>query len=208
MLCDYVENETKHGEKEWVRNKEENESKNDGYVAVVTITILIIISILFEMLTELLKETTDEMNMPFVNTIFSELTTLGFIGLILFVTTKMEILTKISLLYMGEEHKLVETIELLHMGLFLFIIIFLVLCCGLLRLGTFVQNEWREFERGASDIPSIISDYILATEPPKNWKEKISIHRYFNAKKCQREMTYFALRRRFMDYRSNHAVCL
>jgi hypothetical protein len=34
---------TKHGEKEWVR-KEENESKNDGYVAVVTIIILIMLT--------------------------------------------------------------------------------------------------------------------------------------------------------------------
>ena len=35
------------------------------------------------------------MNMPFVNTIFSELTTLGFIGLILFVVSKLDMLTSV-----------------------------------------------------------------------------------------------------------------
>lgn len=154
--------------------------------------------------TEILRETTDEMNMPFINTVFSELTTLGFIGLLLFVVTKLDVLSRISLAYLGEKEKLQETIEVLHMGLFLFIIIFVVLCCGLLKLGVFVQNEWREFERGAADIPCIVSEYVLATEPPRSWREKLSVSRLWAAGKARREMIYISIRHRFMDYRSNH----
>ncbi|KAF1325877.1 Calcium-binding protein cml13, partial [Globisporangium splendens] len=179
---------------------------NDAAVAVVTITALIAISILFELvrMTEILRETTDEMNMPFINTVFSELTTLGFIGLLLFVVTKLDVLSRISLTYLGEKEKLQETIEVLHMGLFLFIVIFLVLCCALLKLGMFVQNEWREFERGAQDIPCIVSEYVLATEPPRTWCEKLSLSRIWAARKARREMIYISIRHRFMDYRSNH----
>ncbi|KAJ0406936.1 hypothetical protein ATCC90586_000197 [Pythium insidiosum] len=182
----------------------EESGGNDATVAVITITCLVIISILFEVFTEMLRESTDETNMPFVNTIFSELTTLGFIGLMLFVITRLDVLSRISLAYLGEKEKLLETIELLHMGLFLFIIIFLVLCCGLLKLGTIAQNEWREFERSATDIPSVVSDYVLATEPPRTWRERLSISRWLAASKAKREIVYLSLRRRFLDYRSNH----
>lgn len=142
--------------------------------------------------------------MPFVNTVFSELTTLGFIGLLLFVITKLDFLSILSLRYLGEKEKLQETIEILHMGLFLFIVIFLVLCCTLLKLGVRVQNEWREFERGAEDEPSVISDFCLATEPPATFCERISLSRAEAAKKSHREIVYLALRRRFVDFRSNH----
>ncbi|TMW59976.1 hypothetical protein Poli38472_000018 [Pythium oligandrum] len=183
---------------------EETEEGSDAAVAIVTITILVVISILFEMFTEILRESADDMNMPFINTIFSELTTLGFIGLLLFVITKLDVLPTLSLNYLGEAGKLQETIEVLHMGLFLFIIIFLVLCCGLLKFGTFVQSEWREFERSSEDIPAVVSEYVLATEPPRSWREKLSISRILSARKCKREMVYLSLRRRFCDYRSNH----
>lgn len=142
--------------------------------------------------------------MPFINTVFSELTTLGFIGLLLFVVTKLDVLSRISLAYLGEKDKLQETIEVLHMGLFLFVVIFLVLCCTLLKLGVLVQNEWREFERGAADIPAIMSEYVLATEPPRMWCERLSLNRIWAAQKAKREMIYLSLRRRFMDARSNH----
>lgn len=142
--------------------------------------------------------------MPFVNTVFSELTTLGFIGLLLFVITKLDFLSTLSQRYLGEKEKLQETIEVLHMGLFLFIVIFLVLCCTLLKLGVSVQSEWREFERGAEDVGSVMSDFCLATEPPATFCEKISLARTATAKKSHREIVYLALRRRFVDFRSNH----
>ncbi|OWZ19318.1 hypothetical protein PHMEG_0006451 [Phytophthora megakarya] len=175
-----------------------------GVVAAVTISTLVAISILFEIMTEQLKEHTDELNMPFVNTVFGELTTLGFIGLLLFVVTKMEVLPWLSRHVLGGSAELQEIIEKLHMALFLFIVIFLVLCLGLLRLGMHVQHEWREFERSCADIPSVLSEYALAMEPPKSWLDRFSWHRAAAARKAEREVVYLALRRRFMDYRSNH----
>ncbi|KAL3669989.1 hypothetical protein V7S43_005360 [Phytophthora oleae] len=175
-----------------------------GIVAAVTISTLVAISILFEISTEQLREHTDELNMPFVNTVFGELTTLGFIGLLLFVVTKIEVLPWLSRAVLGGSAELQEIIEKLHMALFLFIVIFLVLCLGLLRLGMLVQHEWREFERSCADIPSVLSEYALSTEPPTSWLSYFSWHRAAAARKAEREVVYLALRRRFMDYRSNH----
>ncbi|RLN68609.1 hypothetical protein BBJ29_009862, partial [Phytophthora kernoviae] len=182
----------------------EIDSGRVAVVAAVTISVLVAISILFEISTELLREHTDELNMPFVNTVFSELTTLGFIGLLLFVVTKLEVVAWLSRAALGGSSELQEIIEKLHMALFLFIVIFLVLCLGLLRLGMHVQHEWREFERSCADIPSVLSEFAIATEPPRSWFDRLSWSRAAAARKAEREMVYLALRRRFMDYRSNH----
>lgn len=198
-----TEGNAEHEHGEGKSDKGEVEGSNVT-VAIVTITALVVVSILFETFTEVLKETTDEMNMPFINTIFSELTTLGFIGLLLFVITKTDLLGAISARYLGEPKELQEMIEILHMGLFLFIVIFLVLCCGVLRLGMRGQNEWREFERNSADIPAAVSEYVLITEPPRSWQEKLSLSRWLSARKARREMIYLSIRRRFIDYRSNH----
>jgi calcium-binding protein CML len=195
------------GEHQGAQEEGEESEAEGGQVAVVaavTISTLVAISILFEISTEQLKEHTDELNMPFVNTVFGELTTLGFIGLLLFVVTKIEVLPWLSRSILGASSELQEIIEKLHMALFLFIVIFLVLCLGLLRLGMHVQHEWREFERSSADIPSVLSEYALATEPPKSWLNRFSWHRTAAARKAEREVVYLALRRRFMDYRSNH----
>ncbi|RLN44449.1 hypothetical protein BBJ28_00006131 [Nothophytophthora sp. Chile5] len=186
---------------------EAEEEVEGGHVAVVvavTISALVAISILFELSTELLREKTDELNMPFVNTVFSELTTLGFIGLLLFVVTKLDVVSWVSKEALGGSAELQEIIEKLHMALFLFIVIFLVLCLGLLRLGMHVQHEWREFERSSADIPSVLSEFALTTEPPRSWIERFFWSRAAAARKAHREVVYLALRRRFMDYRSNH----
>ena len=74
----------------------EGKEGNIAWAGIIIVTILVGVSILFEMTTEKLLEDTDEMNMPFINTIFSELTTLGFIGLLLFVVSKLNVLSTVS----------------------------------------------------------------------------------------------------------------
>ncbi|OQR89493.1 hypothetical protein ACHHYP_06257 [Achlya hypogyna] len=198
--------EAKKGHEEQGEEDPETEAYYTAVASVVTITALIFMSILFETASEHLKESTEETNMPFISTIFSELTTLGFIGSVLFVVSKSGYLEKASVTLFGEGKKLElqETVEMLHMALFLFVVIFLLLCIALLKLGVGVQNEWREFERRSPYLPVVISDYCLATEPPQTFWEKFDYRRIFEASKRRREMVYLSLRRRFIDVRSNH----
>ncbi|ETV95417.1 hypothetical protein, variant [Aphanomyces invadans] len=189
---------------------EETESADEGFynvmASIVTITVLIFLSIVFEMGAEWLRESTEEINMPFVNTIFNELTTLGFIGSILFLMSKSGYLGQISQALFGhdKEMELLETIEMLHMALFLFVIIFLLLCIVLLQFGIQVQNELREFERRAPYVQVVVADYCLSIEPATSWRTKLSWRRWQDIAKCKREMVYVSLRRRFVDYHSNH----
>ncbi|CAK4669059.1 unnamed protein product [Aphanomyces euteiches] len=178
----------------------------NAMASVVTITALISLSIVFELGAEHLRQSTEDTNMPFINTIFSELTTLGFIGLVLFVISKSGYLSQMSVVLFGV-HKpleLEETTEILHMALFLFIIIFLMLCLTLLKFGVQVQNEFREFERRAPYVQVVVADYCLASEPVTSWRERFNWRRAQEVAKRKREMVYVSLRRRFVDFRSNH----
>ncbi|ETM47470.1 hypothetical protein L914_07819 [Phytophthora nicotianae] len=190
---------TKHVEQET-----EADSGRITLVAAVTVTILIAVSIFFEVGTEMLYKTTDEANIPFLKSVFNELTTLGFIGLLLFVVSQLEMMPRLSSTLFGDDEELKEIIERLHMTLFLFVVIFLVLCLALVRFGTRVQHEWFEFEKSAVDIPSVLSEYVIATEPSQSWLGRLSWTRSAAARKAEREMAYLSLRQRFMDYRSNH----
>ncbi|CAK4295325.1 unnamed protein product [Aphanomyces euteiches] len=200
-------------------SREGHEDFKAVLATVVAATVLIVLSILFEMGAEHLRRSTDEINLPFLNTIFSELTTLGFIGSILFVVSKSGSLNHLSETIFGRETELQETVELLHMMLFLFVVIFLCLCmCAKVRVGHVVdaccrvflkwgervQGEFREFERRAPYLSVVLTDYALALESSTNWRNRWSIKRMRNLKKREREMVYISLRRRFVDYRSNH----
>ncbi|RHY04178.1 hypothetical protein DYB38_009532 [Aphanomyces astaci] len=145
--------------------------------SIATITVLIFLSIVFEMVdtgAEWLRESTEEINMPFVNTIFNELTTLGFIGSILFLMSKS-----------GHD---------LHV----------LVCSVLLQFGIQVQSELREFERRAPYVQVVVADYCLSTEPATSWWDKLNWRRWQEIAKSKREMVYVSLRRRFVDYHSNH----
>lgn len=62
-----------------------------------------------------------------------------------------------------------------------------------------VQREWRVFERRVSDIPTVVSDYALAIEELKSWKNWFSIAKVRNLHARKREMAYLSLRKRFVD---------
>jgi hypothetical protein len=84
----------------------------------------------------------------------------------------------------------------------------MIMDSALLKLGSGVQNEWREFERRAPFLPVVLSDYCLATEPPRTFWDRWNVKRIWNAQKRKRELTYVSLRRRFVDVRSNHPVSM
>lgn len=68
--------------------------------------------------------------LPLVNSLFSELTTLGFLGVATFVITKSDILQDISAKLFGSDEEdrklLIEMLEQIHLMIFLVMVIFLV----------------------------------------------------------------------------------
>ena len=84
---------------------------------------------------------------PIVESLFSELTLLGFIGLTLFLVFKMEWLKDLSKDLYGEENEITELGEAVHMVLFLIMVIFLCQAVLMAQMGERILNKWRTWEQ-------------------------------------------------------------
>ena len=71
-------------------------------VVVAFISFILMLSIGFELAHHHLKETTPEAFQPILTSLYSELTLLGFIGLLMFTIFKLEILEELSKHLFGE----------------------------------------------------------------------------------------------------------
>ena len=67
-----------------------------------------------------------------------------------------------------------------------------------------VQDEWRSFERRATDLNNVIHEYCIAIESVKSWTDWLNINKVKRLHKAKREMVYVALRRRFVDPSTGH----
>ncbi|KAH8066319.1 hypothetical protein JL722_754 [Aureococcus anophagefferens] len=142
------------GEKElsdedWEKiNEEENEERVLKLnIIVLTVTILVAISLAFEFGHEHLLEHTSETMRPIVESLFSELTLLGFIGLTLFLVFKMAWLKELSEKLYGEENEITELGEAVHMVLFLIMVIFLAQAVLMAQMGERILSTWKTWEQ-------------------------------------------------------------
>lgn len=115
-------------------------------VVVSFITFILLLSVCFELGHEHLKETTPEAFQPILTSLYSELTLLGFIGLLMFTIFKAEYLHTISTRIFGEPEEIQELGEQVHMVLFLVMAIFLAQAVGLARFGESIQRKWHVWE--------------------------------------------------------------
>ena len=67
-----------------------------------------------------------------------------------------------------------------------------------------VQEEWRQFERRATDLNNVIHEYCMAIESMQNWSDWLDRKKVVSLHKAKREMVYIALRRRFVDPNTGH----
>ena len=132
--------------------------------ACIHIYIYIYICSLLVGLASLVQSTQDML--PIVESLFAEMTILGFLSVITFICTKVGILEKISLAVFGDgdgskeeeeenKEKLTEIFEIVHYCLFAIMIFFVVQVIILVRLGTQSEKEWLRFDRACQD-PSAI----------------------------------------------------
>ena len=99
-------------------------------------------SIGFELAHHHLKETTPEAFQPILTSLYSELTLLGFIGLLMFTIFKLEILEELSKHLFGEGEEIKELGEQVHMVLFGVMALFLAQAVALAKFGEFIQRKW------------------------------------------------------------------
>ena len=115
-------------------------------VVVAFISFILMLSIGFELAHHHLKETTPEAFQPILTSLYSELTLLGFIGLLMFTIFKLEILEELSKHLFGEGEEIKELGEQVHMVLFGVMALFLAQAVALAKFGEFIQRKWHVWE--------------------------------------------------------------
>ena len=154
---------------------------------------IIVFSLGFEFGKERLYDNTSETMKPIITALFSELTTLGFIGLMLFVVFQLEWIGDLSENLFEDEEALDGLSETAHMVLFLVMVLFLAQVVGLVVLGENIQAQWHTWElvccHGADSIPKVA--------PPRN-RSALSrlLHRFSGRLTQNHRLALFAATRK------------
>jgi Ca2+-binding EF-hand superfamily protein len=124
-----------------------------SFTVLVMVSILIVFSICMEQFVlDPLKVIEDENLAPIVDTLFAELTLLGFVGLLMFIVTNLDLLTPISVHFFNEGEAMAEMFEGVHMGLFLIMMIFLASATLLLYYGHKTTRKWHRLNELSVDV--------------------------------------------------------
>ncbi|KAJ8601580.1 hypothetical protein CTAYLR_005236 [Chrysophaeum taylorii] len=155
------------GEEEEEYAEEAHERKLKLNIIVLTVTALVGISLTFETLKDYLLEHTSDNMLPIINSLFGELTLLGFIGLSLYLIFQMRWVGALSKRLYGEENELNEVGEVVHMVLFMVMVLFLGQAVAMARMGEATQKKWTEWDaRSGATLSrktrSLAREYIKA----------------------------------------------
>jgi Ca2+-binding EF-hand superfamily protein len=150
------------------REEEENNNEWNAFAtaAMISLTFLALVTIIFEKGKEILVERASKSLRPVITSLFSELTVLGFLGLVTFLITKTKILPELSVeLFCNgdcyrvcrmEENPIIcvkekmnqlqELFESIHMSLFMVMVLFIVLGLINLKISTHTYKKWQQWE--------------------------------------------------------------
>ena len=134
--------------------EENDERRLKLNIIIVTVTILIGISLLFEVGKERLLEMTSDNMLPIMNSLFGELTLLGFIGLSLYLLFRMSWVSELSKKVYGDAERIDELGESVHMVLFLVMVLFLAQAVAMARWGENSQRLLSEWEAHQCNLVS------------------------------------------------------
>ena len=144
---------------------------------VVMVTFIIVFSVFMEnCVMDPLKEAPEENpNLePIVNTMFSELTLLGFVGLGMFIVEKLDLLSGPSYRIFHDKETLAELFEAIHMTLFLVMILFLFNAFCLLQMGKRTSKKWKEANvRSIDEREEVIKEYAECLRQGKRVPEEL-----------------------------------
>lgn len=138
---------------------------------VCIVLILIAITIAFERAKEAIEEAVDRNMKPIIESLFGELTILGFLSLFTFCVTKMGFFEALSVRIFGEEEaeELLELFESVHYALFFVMVLFVLMVLKLVGDGIKTEEEYLELDRESRDarhIGKCVDRVIHAQQTP------------------------------------------
>jgi len=160
---------------------------------VIMATVIVIFSVCMEkFIMEPLKDEEEENLKPIINTMFSELTLLGFVGLFMFIVEKLDLLSAPSYHIFRDKETLAELFEDVHMVVFLVMVLFLLNAFCLLKMGRATQKRWHEANLlcQGENKQRVISDYADKLRDGKPIPEELDFR-----------LSFMALRERFIEAR-------
>jgi len=154
---------------------------------VCIVILLILITIAFEVSKEKIEDSVSKTNKPIIESLFGEMTILGFLSVLIFFLMKSGLFEMLSTeLFGNEEHEpLVEIVEQVHFALFFIMIIFVIQVLVLAKQGMNTEREWLKMERKCHNSAYIAK---ITTNPEGRDDEK--------------QLLYHALREEFINERS------
>lgn len=179
---------SKEGDAEGHAEHEEGPRELVEAAAIVCIIILLILmTISFEEIKEHIEESADKTMRPIIESLFGEMTILGFLSVFTFVLVQSGVFEKLSIALFGheEEELLVEIFEEVHYALFFIMIIFVSQVLILVSQGKASQRQWKKMERNCKDAAYI---------------DKIKINP--EGKEDEDQILFYALREEFIKERS------
>jgi hypothetical protein len=114
---------------------------------VCIIAPLILITILFEEAREKIEESANRNAKPIIQSLFGEMTVLGFLSACTFIITKTPLPYKLSKQIFGEDEILVEIFEMVHFSLFFIMVIFVAQVLVLVRESMETEAKWDLLDR-------------------------------------------------------------
>jgi hypothetical protein len=151
--------------------EEENENsakeRRQLRVTLLVLAVLILLSIAFETGKDFLFENISRNLKPIVESLFAELTVLGFIGVIMFFLADAPFIERLSEELFGEGESLKELIEEVHILLFQVMVIFLLTVLALLYFAKNVSAMWHEWEE-----VSLKRHHEIMNHNTADWKTK------------------------------------
>jgi Ca2+-binding EF-hand superfamily protein len=138
--------------------EEENEANEHDHGTVsptvtLLVMVLILMTILFEKGKDAMIEAADRDTRPIIDSLFGEMTVLGFLSLFTFCLAQTGVFPQISvaLFGKGEEGELLEIFEFVHYMLFFIMVFFVVCVLGLVFCAKHMEGYWRQLEIACRD---------------------------------------------------------
>ena len=110
------------------------------------VLLLILLTIGFEYTKEGVEEAADEDSEPIIESLFEEMTVLGFLSVFTFVLGNLKPFTQLSVALFDEAETLMEVLEFVHYKLLFDMIVFVVQVMFLMKEAGDLNKKWMEMD--------------------------------------------------------------
>ena len=116
-------------------------------VVMIISILLILLTIGFEKMEISIENRAEEAMKPIIDSLFGEMTVLGFLSVFTFVLGEIPAFTRLSVMLFNESNTLMEILEFVHYTIFFVMIFFVLEVLILLKMGEESATKWMKMDR-------------------------------------------------------------